>query len=99
MNDFQRQCIAVATKILNEKGFETIRFDEVAGKTQNYLVAEIQRDTGQLKIYIYEAGAEFSAGKEWLICEKEDFRSSQELIEAFSQLLSNKIPPAAPSKS
>ena len=94
MNDFQRRCMTIATRILKEKGFGTLRFDEVAGKTQNYLVAEIQRNTDRIKIYIYEDGSEFSVGKEWFIFEKEDFRSSQELIESFSQALSNKTPPA-----
>ncbi len=93
MNDFQQKCLEVTQEILREKGIALCCFKEVIGKTQTYLMSEIILGGNRYGIYIYEDEAGLGINKKWFICEKPDFRSSQKLVQAFSRLLLEKLPP------
>lgn len=92
---FQKECMATCLSVLREKGFGECQFHEAAGKDERYFVANFSFGGRRFEIYVYEDEAGLFVGKEWFICEKPDYRSPQELIQAFSRMLLEKLPPWA----
>ena len=98
MNDFQRKCIEVSQGILMEKGLKPCPFQEILGKTETYLMAAFDMFDYRYEIYVYDDEAGLMVDKDFSICEKPDFKSSQELIVAFSKILNEKLPHANAKK-
>jgi len=91
MNEFQRACVATCLRVLREKGFSDCRFREVTGKTERYFVASVSVAERHYEIYVYDDEAGLAIDKQWFPCERPDFRSSKDLIQAFSRMLSDKL--------
>lgn len=81
--------MALTERILKEKGLSAV-FEE-AGQQERYLVAKVSSPKQRYEIYVYLDEAGLMIGREWLICERPDFKSADELIHAFGQILSEKI--------
>ena len=92
MNDFQRKCIEVSKGILMEKGLKPCPFQEIIGKTETYFLATFDVLDHHYEIYVYDDEAGLTVDKDFSICEKPDFKSSQELIQAFEKILTEKLP-------
>ena len=92
INNFQRECIEAVLGALKSKGFPSCQFRQVVGKSETYQMASVTAREQLYKIYVYEDEAGLGIGREWFICEKPDFRSPQKLIQAFSRILSDKLP-------
>ena|SRR3989338_478298 len=99
MNKFQQKCVEVSQQILQKKGFTSCQFQEVKGKKETYFLTKLSKISKTYEIYIYDDEAGIAIGKEWFICERPDFSSDQELIDAFSKMLLEKLPKADFEKS
>lgn len=85
MNNFQMTCIKHCEKLFDEiPDLAFSGFREVVGKTQTYCVAELYKFNSKFEVYIYTDEAGFlSKNNEWIICEKPDFDSENELLTEF----------------
>ena len=91
MNEFQRECVAACLQVLQDKGLDC-QFHEVIGKTQQYLMGSVSVGQRRYEIYVYDDEAGLAIDKQWFSCERPDFHSSKDLIQAFARMLSDKIP-------
>ncbi len=86
MNKFQEKCVASIKELLvKKKDRKSIKFEEVIGRKEDYLKSGFQTKSGnhlEVFVYIDEVGFMFGE-KDWHICEKSDFRSEEDLIQAF----------------
>lgn len=86
MTDFQEKCVGSIKELFGKKmGLQSIEFKEMVGRKENYLKAKMKsRNLNPVDIFVYldEAGFMFNE-KEWLICERADFQTEDDLIKAF----------------
>lgn len=84
ITSFPDRCIHALTKVLAAYRLQPVEFAMVKGKYEKYWYAKIVRQELSVELYVYidEAGCALNKD-EWVIFEKWDFRSDEELISAF----------------
>ena len=67
-------------------------FEKIVGKRETYFKATAEGPNHGLEVYVYEDEAGYMLdGKRWTIFEKPDYRSENELLEAFLKRLREKL--------
>ena len=87
MNEFQRKCMEVCDQVLVEFRISPEEFHEVKGKSEFYFLKQFTVEGRSYEIYLYEDEAGLMVGKEWLPCERYDFKSMEELARALANKL------------
>jgi hypothetical protein len=79
-------------EVMQEGGFAHIEFQEVVGKSEAYYKADVQAGKKKVEIFVYddEAGVMVD-GHDWTPCERPDYDSDAELVEAFANKLAEKL--------
>lgn len=92
-SNFQTQCLQRCNDLLGKiPGLEHSGFQEVVGRKETYLKAMVKGSQRVLEVYIYENEAGYMmVGGEWVIFEKQDYSSADELLQAFLAGLLEKL--------
>ncbi|HBH61356.1 MAG TPA: hypothetical protein DDX85_06390 [Nitrospiraceae bacterium] len=90
--DFSRKCIERCRRLLKEALGKETEFEKVIGKSETYDKATIDVSHYKVDIYVYEDEAGFMVdGKDWTICEVQDYSTAEELMESFISKLEKYI--------
>jgi len=76
---FQDECIQRVRKLIQEIIGKQVNFEEVKGRKEIFYQGRINN----VVIYIYSDEAGFMLNKNWIICEKPDYSSAEELMKDF----------------
>ena len=84
MTTFSEQCIQAVNAAAVSSGLPPFEFKFVEGRKENYWRAEPSHEKPFIELYVYadEAGYMLD-GKKWIIFERPDFSTEQELIQQF----------------
>lgn len=86
--EFQERCIKKVVDYIKEIIGEKIIFKEVIGRKEMFYQSQIK----SIDIYVYSDEAGFMlSNKEWVICEKPDYHTQEDLMEDFLLRLKNEI--------
>jgi hypothetical protein len=84
MTTFSEQCIGAVNEAAVTQGFPPFEFKLVEGRKENYWRAAPFHEKPFIELYVYEDEAGYMLdGKEWIIFERPDFSTEQELIQQF----------------
>jgi len=90
---FQARCLEECRNILRQ--IPVLRsgdFEKIVGKAETYFKATAEGPGHSLEVYVYQDEAGYMLdGKRWTIFEKPDYRSENELREAFLKSLREKL--------
>jgi len=90
---FQERCLGECRNIFRQ--IRVLRygdFEKIVGKTETYFKATAEGPNHALEVYVYQDEAGYMLdGKRWTIFEKPDYRSENELLEAFLKSLREKL--------
>lgn len=90
MTIFQDQLMQKSKELLYNILGQRIEFKEIKGKEEVYFKADLKLEDSYIEVYIYEDEAGYMInGKDWIACEKPDFKDQPQLIEAFLGKLQN----------
>ncbi len=93
MTEFQGRCLEKVKQLLHDKGLaDKLVFQEIQGRHEQYLLAEQTLGKTKYQIYIYADEAGLMVLDKWSICERPAFTDELVLIQAFCQLLAEKLP-------
>lgn len=88
ITDFQKECTHKVRSLIQEVLGRKIEFKEVIGRKETFY----QSQFNNIDIYVYSDEAGFMLNnKDWVICEKPDYDSQEELMEDFLLRLRNQI--------
>ena len=89
---FQKECIEKTKSLVQEITGKQINFVEVIGRKERFYQCQLKNDDENIDIYIYLDEAGFMLdNKEWIICEKPDYFSPEELMRDFLSRLKKQI--------
>jgi|SRR6266403_2109000 len=90
---FQERCLDGCRNIFGQ--ISALRYGEFAkivGKRETYFKTTAEGPSHALEVYVYQDEAGYMLdGKRWTIFEKPDYRSENELLEAFLKSLRGKL--------
>jgi hypothetical protein len=90
---FQERCLEECREIFRQ--IPVLRygdFEKIVGKTGTYFKATAEGPGHALEVYVYQDEAGYMLdGKRWTIFEKPDYRSENELLEAFLKGLRERL--------
>jgi len=93
ISGFQERCLEECGNIF--RPIPVLRygdFEKIVGKTETYFRATVEGPNHALEVYVYQDEAGYMLdGKRWTIFEKPDYRSENELLEAFLKSLREKL--------
>ena len=88
ITDFQKGCTQRVKSLIQEVTGKKIDFKEVIGRKETFY----QFQFNNIDIYVYSDEAGFMLNnKDWVICEKPDYDSQEELMKDFLSRLRNQI--------
>jgi hypothetical protein len=99
LNEFQQHALQEVEYLLGTlPHVDSTPFQEVTGKRETYLKGNIKGSKYILEVYLYEDEAGYFLNgrtwfpwKKWIIFEKPDFSSQEELLQAFLVDLRKKL--------
>jgi hypothetical protein len=92
MTIFSEQCIQAVNSAVISSGFSPFDFELVQGKKEDYWHSKPSQEKPFLELYVYtnEAGYMLN-GSVWIIFERPDFATEQELIHRFVGAVIDKL--------
>lgn len=92
MTIFSDQCIQAVNSAVVSSGLSPFDFELVQGKKEDYWHSKPSQEKPFIELYVYgnEAGYMLN-GSEWIIFERPDFATEQELIRRFVAAVVDKL--------
>jgi hypothetical protein len=93
MAGFQERCLEECRNIFRQiPALQYGNFETIVGKAETYFKTTADGPHHALEVYVYEDEAGYMLdGKRWTILEKPDYRSEDELLQAFLKSLRGKL--------
>lgn len=93
ITSFQERCLEECKNIFTQiPALRYSSFEKIVGKAEMYFKATADGLHHALEVYVYEDEAGYMLdGKRWTIFEKPDYRSGDELLQAFLKSLRRKL--------
>lgn len=84
MNTFSEKCIQAVNEAAISSGLPPFEFRFIEGRKENYWRADPPPENPFIELYVYNDEAGYMLdGKRWIIFERPDFSTEQELIQRF----------------